>query len=413
MNVSPNFSPPITLMKPYFTLSGFFYLLSMSSLYFLEPTLDLQDFRLLAWVHLYMLGFVMLAIFAAMAQLGPIVIESAHYSVNIFKYLWIFLLLGLIAMLYGFLGDVTFLLIGGVFILLAMLIYSIEFLLTLKNSNRKTSITKAMGMSTFFLLIGILTGLSMALAFNGYLEINPQKLLQMHTFGLVVGFVILLFMGISLILIPMFGSSARISEDKFAQSFYTLTLGIFLMMLSTFFETPLLKQSAYFFTSAAILLYFYQLYSMARSRKRSTHDIWAKHMYLAFSSFALAFLLLILYLFTQDETLLRTGLWLLFVGCFAFLIIGNLYKIIPFLIWFHIYSPLIETQSVPMLHELLPQRLSALEFFFSFCGVLLSTSGLLLADTTLFTGGLVLLNSAALLFFLTIISIFQQNRVFL
>jgi hypothetical protein len=91
MNVSPSFSPPIKLMQPYFLLSGFFYLLSFVSLFFLDPFVDIQEFSLIGWVHLYMLGFVMMSIFAAMAQLGPIVVESKHANVNIFKYLWIFL----------------------------------------------------------------------------------------------------------------------------------------------------------------------------------------------------------------------------------------------------------------------------------------------------------------------------------
>ena len=407
MNVSPNFSPPISLMKPYFLLSAIFYILSMLTLFFLDPQSDLQSFALIAWVHLYMLGFVMMAIFAAMAQLGPIVVESNHVYVKVFRYLHILLISGLLLMLLGFFKELIFLLFGGVLVLLAMLIYAIEFLLSINNSRRKTSITKAMKMSNFFLLLGITTGLVMASAFNGYLSINPHEILNIHTFGLVVGFVILLIMGISIILIPMFGSSKRISDNEFSNSFITIALGVIVMMFSPFFYTKLLENLSYTITIFAILLYLYQLYKMTSSRARINHDIWAKSMYVAFSSFIVSFLFLLSYLWYQDISLLRTGMWLMFTGFFAFVIIGNFYKIIPFLVWFHIYSPLIEERVVPMLHELLPNRLAHLQWFFSLSGLLLSTLALFIENETLFFGSVMLLVVGALIFFITIYKVLK------
>ncbi len=407
MNVAPSFSPPISLMKPYFLLSGFFYLLSMFALLFLTPITPLQDLSLIAWVHLYILGFAMMSIFASMAQLGPIVVETAHYNITIFKYLWIFLCTGVLILLYGFLYDVAYLLTGGTVVLIAMLIYSIEFLLTLKNAQRKTSITLAMKMSNFFLLTGIIIGLVMASTFTGTIQLNPQNILPIHIFGLVVGFIILLIMGISIILIPMFGSSKRISDNEFKNSFYTISFGVITMMFSPFFYTFYLQSIAYCITAIAILLYFYQLYKMTNSRARVKHDIWAKSMYVAFISFILSFFLLINSLFSDNEFSLRLGMWLMFIGFFGSIIIGNFYKILPFLVWFHIYSPLIEERTVPMLHQLLPTRLANLQWFYSLNGLLLTTVALSTQSRQLFTGGVVLLATASLIFFIIIIKLLR------
>lgn len=402
MNVSPSFSPSIKLMKPYFLLSGFFYMLSMLWLFFIDPFTDLKDFNLIGWVHIYMLGFVMMAIFSAMAQLGPIVVETSHYKVNLFKYLWIFLTSGLILMSVGFYINTSFLLYGGFLVLVAMSIYSIEFLLTLKNAKRSTSITKAMKMSNFFLLLGIITGLVMAAAFNGLVDIDPHSILNIHTFGLVVGFVILLIMGISIILLPMFGSSKRISDNEFSSSFITVSIGVIIMMISPFIFTQITEIIAYTITSISILLYFNQLYKMTSSRKRITHDIWAKSMYVAFISFFVSFILLVSYLFIQNEILLRVGMWIMLIGFFGFVIIGNFYKIIPFLVWFHIYSPLIEEQTVPMLHELLPEKLAHLQLFYGVIGLILSSIALYLNEAHIFYGGVILLSVSGLIFLITI-----------
>ncbi|WP_373000856.1 hypothetical protein [Sulfurimonas sp.] len=409
MNVSPDFSPSIKIMRPYFMLSGFFYLLSMIWLFFINPQSTLDDLHIIAWVHIYMLGFVMMSIFSAMAQLGPVVVETKHYNVNVFKYIWIFLTLGLILMVAGFYINMKILTIGGFFVLIAMSIYAVEFFLTLKRARRKTSITNAMKMSSLFLLIGIISGLIMASGFNGYIDIAPHSILKTHTFGLVVGFVILLIMGISIILVPMFGYSKRISDNEFSNSFYTLSFAVVTMLLSPLFLTIYLEYLAYALSVLAILLYFYQLFKMTSSRKRVVHDIWARSMYVGFSSFIISFLLLVSYIFTNDVLILKLAMWIMLIGFFGFLIIGNFYKIIPFLIWFQIYSPLIEEQEVPMLHELIPKKLTDLQFIFSSIGLGVSALGMLISTYSIFYTGTIFLIIGGILFFISIYKMFEKN----
>jgi len=384
-------------------------MLSIVWLFFINPQSPLDDFSIIAWVHLYMLGFVMVAIFSAMAQLGPVVTEAKHHNVYVFKYIWIFLTLGLSLMLVGFYINLNFLLYGGALVLVAMSIYIVEFFLTLKNARRKTTITTAMKMSNLFLLLGIINGLVMALGFNSYLDIAPHSLLKAHTFGLVVGFVTLLIMGISIILVPMFGFSKRISDDEFAKSFYTLCVGVILMLASPLFLTAQLEFASYILTIIAILLYFFQLLKMTKSRKKVVHDIWAKSIYVGFGSFLASFLLYIVYIISQDAEILKVASWIMIVGFFGFLIIGNLYKIVPFLLWFEIYAPLIEEQNVPMLHELLPSKLPTLQFISSTIGLILSSLGLLLREPIIFYAGATFLLFGAIFFALTIYKIFARN----
>jgi len=402
MNVNPDFSPPIKLMKPYFLLSSFFYFISFLVLFFIPFDTTLDDFRLIGWVHIYMLGFIMLSIFSAMSQLGPVVVETKHYNVNIFKYLYKFLLAGLVLLILGFFYNVHLLVYGGFLVLIAMGIYAVELLLTLRDARRKTSITKAMWMSNIFLLLGIISGIIMSYGFSGYLEINPHTILKAHTFGLVIGFILLLIMGISIILIPMFGSSKRISDNKFTKSFYTLAFAVVLMFFSTVFSSLALEYISYILTIISILLYFYQLFSMVKSRKIIEHDIWAKYMYVGFISFFVAFLLLSSYIFTKNEEILRLGMWILIVGFFSSLIIGNLYKIIPFLVWFHIYSPLVETQSVPMLQDLTPNRLANLQWFFNTTAIVISSIAILISSSQLFFGSLVMFSISSFILLLII-----------
>lgn len=94
---------------------------------------------------------------------------------------------------------------------------------------------------------------------------------------------------------------------------------------------------------------------------------------------------------------------------FGFLIIGNFYKIIPFLIWFQIYSPLIEEQDVPMLHQLIPKKLTNLQFIFSSIGLVVSVLGILISTYTIFYTGTIFLIIGAVLFFISIYKMFEKN----
>ena len=125
-------------------------------------------------------------------------------------------------------------------------------------------------------------------------------------------------------------------------------------------------------------------------------------LYVAFISFFISFILLIIYLLNQNELFLRVGMWVMFIGFFGFIIIGNFYKIIPFLVWFHIYSPLIEERAVPMLHELLPKRLANLQFFYGVAGLIISSIALIIQDSKLFYSGALLLSLSGSIFLITI-----------
>ena len=87
-SISRDFAPPFALIAPYFMVGTIFYFVSMIALFFLGSDLLYDDMSTIAWVHLYLLGFVMMIIFGAMAQLVPVVIEVGHAAVDFFYIIW-------------------------------------------------------------------------------------------------------------------------------------------------------------------------------------------------------------------------------------------------------------------------------------------------------------------------------------
>jgi hypothetical protein len=133
--------------------------------------------------------------------------------------------------------------------------------------------------------------------------------------------------------------------------------------------------------------YFYIIYVIYKTRPRKENDIYAISMMFAYIAMLVAAALAIVYLVTDKEQFLLASSWVFFFGFFGFIITGHLYKIIPFLVWFERFSPLVGKQKVPMLADMVPQKSSQAQFIFSGVGVILVTIALLIQnDSYLYAG---------------------------
>ncbi|MEA3369992.1 MAG: hypothetical protein U9Q40_01480, partial [Campylobacterota bacterium] len=103
-SISQDFAPPFKLIAPFFIIGSLFYLLSALSIFsFSLDDLSYLNPKVLSFVHLFLLGFVMMIIFGAMAQLVPVVLEVGHFGVELFYAIWPLLLIGTLLMALGFL----------------------------------------------------------------------------------------------------------------------------------------------------------------------------------------------------------------------------------------------------------------------------------------------------------------------
>jgi len=98
-------------------------------------------------------------------------------------------------------------------------------------------------------------------------------------------------------------------------------------------------------------------------------------------------LLGLLMLVVDSERITLAAGWFFLMGFVVFLINGHLYKIVPFLVWFEKYSPLVGKEKVPMLHEMFPQKQADYQFWFSSIGMVIAGVGLLFGSESLFYGG--------------------------
>ncbi|MEA3491907.1 MAG: hypothetical protein U9R27_08420 [Campylobacterota bacterium] len=394
-SVSKDYAPPFKMVSPFFWIGSIFYLLGTVFLLFLDPEVGHFDLAIAGWVHWFLLGFMMMIIFGAMAQLVPVVVEVGHFSVDLYYVIWPLLLTGTIVMSMGFWFVPSILPYGGLIVLIAMIIFLFDTLMTLRKVTNITLTVKTVIASNLFLLAGIITGFIISLAIGGGLEVDIGRWLASHAVMVLGGYVTLTIMGLSLILLPMFGLSHGFDERPINRAFQLMVYGVIFHFIATLIDWDFGRFAAMFVMFASVSFYLYQVVIIYKTRARKENDVWAKSMFFGYSSLTFSLILGVIYTLLGGENILLSASWFLIMGFFSFLINGHLYKIIPFLVWFERYSPLVGKERVPMLNEMLPHRMARFEFIFSAVGVAIAGIGILTGSGDLFKGGVTLIIAGA------------------
>ncbi len=164
-------------------------------------------------------------------------------------------------------------------------------------------------------------------------------------------------------------------------------IGVFIVFVSSVFGIEILSKVGYFFSFLSIIIYFYLIYLINNTRARKENDMYIISLFASFAFFALAVVFGALYLVNEIEIYLFASSWLLFVGFFGFLITGHLYKIVPFLVWYEKFSPLVGKQKVPMLFDMVPTKSANIQIVLTCSGIVLVFFAILFQNNALHVAG--------------------------
>jgi hypothetical protein len=276
---------------------------------------------------------------------------------------------------------------GGVLLLLAFGLYLFNLLMTLKEVKKLTLVVKSVAVANAFLAIGLIFGLLMALNYGGIIVIDMSAFLKAHVYLLICGYITLTVMGISLVLVPMFGLSHGFNDQSIVLSIYLLATSVVIVVVASIFELSFFEYFGYFTTVVAYVLYVYQIAIIYKNRARKESDIWAKSMIFAFVMLVISLGFIVAYFIKPNQAYLLVSGFLFFVGFLGFIITAHLYKIVPFLVWFHRFSPLVGKQKVPMMADMVPKKSAHYQFVFSTFGTLLCAVALLFGQDVMLKMG--------------------------
>ncbi len=404
MAVSTDFAPPFKLIAPYFILGIFAFVISVFMLY----GVDVEDIfqtsaQTIAWVHLFLLGFVMMIIFGAMAQLVPVVLEVGHFAVDLYYAIYPLLFIGSFTMGYGFLYAPGVLPYGGIIVLISLLIFVAETFLTINKVKKFNTVMISVIIANLFLLFGMLFGITLALGYAGEINVDLSALLQAHVYLVLFGYVGVTIMGISMVLLPMFWLSHSFSWKPVQTALWLISVGVVAVVFSSLTDIQVIAYIGYMLTLLAYAFYIYQIYIIYKTRVRIEKDIYRDSLLFSYISFIMALLFGVAGFITKNEHIFIAGGFLALVGFVAFLIIGHLYKIVPFLVWYQRFSPLVGKEKVPMLADMVPARSAKFGFSYNAAGVAVATAALATSQPVLFDAGVSFLLVGSLFVFKDII----------
>lgn len=134
-----------------------------------------------------------------------------------------------------------------------------------------------------------------------------------------------------------------------------------------------------------------QMYHIFKKRVRKQNDYWVKNIFFSYICLIGSCMFVVLWSFLGDDRYLLISVQLFFFGFLLAFIVGHLYKILPFLVWYKKFSPLVGKQKVPLLHQMIHTKTADAQSLLQFCAVMLLCIGTFLGGRIFFLGGATLL----------------------
>ena len=373
--LNSNNAPDASVVKPHFIFSSL-SLLILSFMIILADSSSLDAYfntKIVAITHMAVLGWAIMIVFGALYQLIPVVFETSLFSENLAKFTFWISSFSVLFLTYSFWvgAYATLLPYAASLMFISLLLFIINILLSYKNSKLKNNSSKFVITAVLWLAITEIIGTLIAFNFK-YTFLSEVHLhyLKIHaTIGL-IGWFLLLIIGVSSTLIPMFFVSHELKDKKLSSAYYLINFGLIALSVNWFF----IHQSYFnilFWLSIAIGILFYIsfVYDSYKKRMRKILDIGMKHTMLSILSivvpFALGFIITLGYGIEQTliyRVITVYGFSIIF-GFITTLILGQTYKTLPFVIWLDKYKGLVGKIKTPMPRELYSEKIANIHFY--------------------------------------------------
>ena len=374
-------APPVWVVVPHFLIGVVSFLLA--SVFVIFNYQDLLGYHItgsvLSIVHLMILGWVSMIIFGALYQLIPVVMQVKLYSEKLAIITLGSLVAGLFFLIAAFLGY-TFQLtnnfiVGGSLVIFAIVLFAFNTLKSALSSNEK-SISKLYIMASgVYLVLTVLLGLFtiIDLSYN-LLPVAHTEFLKTHAIIGLVGWFLMLVIGVAAKLMPMFLIVHKTRDGLLKWGFYLINAGLLVILAATFIKQipESVDVISFILILTGLVLFLLFNYDVFSHRMRRKLDIGMKLSAIGLIMFAIGNSA---FGFPSGRIETISGLLLIY-GFFTGLILGQTYKTLPFIIWLFHYQKLVGKQKVPLVADLYSDKLATVHMYSFVVSIVLFIAGL-------------------------------------
>jgi len=409
-------APSAKIVIPHFVAGAFAFLVVAVLLLISNQELltAYYDNKLIAITHISVLGWASMMVFGALYQLIPVVYETSLYSEKLAKITFVLFLISIVLLSYSFwIGSYTNLLFyTSLLMFFSLLLFIINLHLTYRKTNKPNIQSKFINTGIYWLAATELLGTIIALNFKyNFLNETHLHYLKIHAHLGLVGWFLLLIIGASSILIPMFMISHNLNVKKLDYAYYFINAALIAISLDwlfihtnniIFFYWTLFGVGIGFFLS-----YVYEAYS---TRLRRKLDVGLKYTVLAILLLILPILIAGYLIINGESTLFALrmssfyGFSIIF-GVISMLILGQTYKTLPFVVWLDKYQPYVGKFKTPVPRELYSEKIADYQFYAYLLAISLMAIGIIIKQPQTLLVGSILLVLAALLNLINVLMI--------
>lgn len=357
-------APPLRLPGEHFAAALGFLLVGAVALIRTAPMLAAGSYpaaTVVGTTHLFTLGWLTTSIMGALYQFLPVALgqpiaseRAAHVTFGL-HVTGVALLVG---GMYG--GHSTMLLTGAAMIGVAITIFLVNLGTTLRRAEHRDITWWAICAAAIFLGITFVLGTALGINLRtGFLGDLRQLALGTHLHVALFGWVLLVIVGVSHRLLPMFLLSHG-GRTHFAHSAVAL-LAMGAGMLAVFHHVPIVgRELPALCLAAGVIAYLMQAREFYRRRHRPALDPGLHLAAGALGMLAVALPLGALAVTGLASLHVRVTYVLVVVLACTLFVAAHYYKIVPFLIWNTRFGPLAGTRKLPRVGDLYGQRIANL-----------------------------------------------------
>jgi hypothetical protein len=420
-------APPISIPFRFFLTAPLFALAGGALLLLHGPDMLLTRWApaTLALTHLYTLGVLAMVMCGAMIQMLPVLAGSpVPQVVPVGTSVHILLSGGTLTLAAAFMtGSRVTMVIASFSLALAFLIFVGAVAVVLARIKMPNTTIAGMRAALLALLVTVVLGLLLAGGMIGAIPgVNLFLYMDLHLSWGMLGWVALLLISVSYQVVPMFQVTPEYPNRLRHRLIPLLLMMLVVWTVASYFAERGLLPNVIADVGFVLLIFGLFLFAavtvrLQQQRLRRIPDVtlrfWRIGLAAVFGCGIVWILVWILPAFSQSPTVaLILGIGLVLGAAVSFLN-GMLYKIVPFLSWFHLQNRQLAltcmTVQVPNMKQLLPDRAAYRQFWLHLAALLLLPAAVLQPRWFVYPAG-VLLSLSSLLLWLNLVAVVLRYR---
>lgn len=356
-------APPISAPLRFYLTAPLFAIIAGFLILFSDTTVLMSRYSIdsIIITHALTIGFLSFIMLGSLSQMLPVLAGVVIPKVDVVtKASHGLLVLGTVFMLLGLSYDnslfntISILGLGTGFLIIIGVIS-----IAIAKVQNFTATVKAMATSLFFVFFIVLMGLFLLYSYidDSYVYLRPL-IANIHSVWAIFGFGGILIIGVSFQVLPMFYVAPKFKQFCKKKVVLLISIGLFMWLgLNLFYDSYSLVAKAW------IALFFWAFATTvwkklsARRRPISDTTVWywrSSSIFLTLGSF-----LWIFDEYFKNEYIVMVAI-LIGGGFIMSIMIGMLYKVIPFLVWFHLNG--MGYMNIPTINEMINKKLAKTQF---------------------------------------------------